>query len=99
MLLLIFRDALKIIPGKYRDGMVAVGRHIPPRPENLERFLERFDEAYDANKLSRLQRIISIAASHHRYVWIHPFFDGNGRVVRLMSYAALKKIDVGGELW
>jgi len=92
-------EKIKIIPGKYRDGMVAVGRHIPPRPENLEGFLERFDEAYDANKLSRLQRIISIAASHHRYVWIHPFFDGNGRVVRLMSYAALKKIDVGSELW
>lgn len=92
-------EKIKIIPGKYRNGMVAVGRHIPPRPENLARFLERFDEAYDANKLSRLQRIISIAASHHRYVWIHPFFDGNGRVVRLMSYAALKKIDVGSELW
>ena len=92
-------EKIKVIPGKYRDGMVAVGRHIPPRPENLDRFLERFDEAYDANKLSKLQRIISIAASHHRYVWIHPFFDGNGRVVRLMSYAALKKIDVGSELW
>ncbi len=76
-----------------------VGRHIPPLPENLDRFLERFDEAYDARKLSKLQRIISIAASHHRYAWIHPFYDGNGRVVRLMSYAALKKFDVGNELW
>lgn len=92
-------EKIKIIPGKHRRGMVMVGRHIPPLPENLDRLLKRFDEAYDASKLSKLQRIISIAASHHRYAWIHPFYDGNGRVVRLMSYAALKKTDVGSELW
>jgi Fic family protein len=89
----------RIVPGKRRDGAVAVGRHIPPLPENLDRFLKRFDEAYDAGSLSRLQRIISVAASHHRYAWIHPFYDGNGRVVRLMSYAALKTVGVGTELW
>ncbi|MBX3641358.1 MAG: Fic family protein [Nitrosomonas sp.] len=92
-------EKIKIIPGKHRRGMAMVGRHIPPLPENLNRFLKRFDEAYDASKLFKLQRIISIAASHHRYAWIHPFYDGNGRVVRLMSYAALKKTDVGSELW
>ncbi|MGB4057266.1 MAG: Fic family protein [Alphaproteobacteria bacterium] len=92
-------EKIKVIPGKHRDGTVTVGRHIPPLPENLDRFLERFNEAYDTSRLSKLQRIVSIAASHHRYAWIHPFYDGNGRVVRLMSYAALKKIDVGSELW
>lgn len=92
-------EKIQVIPGKYRDGTVTVGRHIPPLPENLDRFLERFDQAYDPNRLSKLQRIISIAASHHRYAWIHPFYDGNGRVVRLMSYAALKEINVGSELW
>ena len=90
---------IQVIPGKHRDGTVTVGRHIPPLPENLDRFLVRFDEAYDPKRLSKLQRIISIAASHHRYAWIHPFYDGNGRVIRLMSYAALKNIDVGSELW
>lgn len=89
----------QIIPGVERDGTVVVGRHIPPLPENLNAFLKRFDEAYDPNKLSKIQRIVSTAASHHRYAWIHPFYDGNGRVVRLMSYAALKKIEVGSELW
>ncbi|VAW80169.1 FIG00987904: hypothetical protein [hydrothermal vent metagenome] len=92
-------EKIQVIPGKYRDGSVQVGRHIPPLPKGLELFLKRFDDAYDANKLSRLQRIISIAAAHHRYLWIHPFYDGNGRVVRLMSYAALKNIEVGSELW
>jgi len=92
-------DKIQVIPGKHRDGTVMVGRHIPPLPENLDRFLTRFDESYAPNRLSKIQRIISIAASHHRYAWIHPFYDGNGRVIRLMSYAALKKIDVGSELW
>jgi Fic family protein len=93
------QEKMQVIPGKHRDGGVTVGRHIPPRPENLDRFLNRFDEAYDSKKLSTSNRIISVAASHHRYAWIHPFFDGNGRVVRLMSYAALKEMDIGSELW
>ena len=92
-------EEIKVIPGVHRDGNVQVGRHIPPLHDNLEVFLKRFDEAYEVRRLSKLQRIISIAASHHRYVWIHPFYDGNGRVVRLMSYAALKNVKVGSELW
>ncbi|MBM9514788.1 Fic family protein [Desulfogranum marinum] len=92
-------EKIKVVPGIHRDKTVRVGRHIPPHPENLEMFLKRFDEAYDERRLSKLQRITSVAASHHRYVWIHPFLDGNGRVVRLMSYAAFKNIDVGSELW
>ena len=93
------KEEIKVIPGMHRDGAVQVGRHIPPLPENLGVFLQRFNEAYDLRKLSRLQHIIAIAASHHRYLWIHPFYDGNGRVVRLMSYAALKNARVGSELW
>jgi Fic family protein len=92
-------EKIKVIPGVHREKTVKVGRHIPPLPDNLDMFLKRFDEAYDAKRLSKLQRITSVAASHHRYVWIHPFLDGNGRVVRLMSYAAFKNINVGSELW
>lgn len=92
-------EKIKVVPGMHRDRTVKVGRHIPPLPENLDNFMRRFDQAYDAKRLSKLQRITSVAASHHRYVWIHPFLDGNGRVVRLMSYAALRDINVGSELW
>ena len=93
------KESIKIIPGEHRAGIVTVGQHIPPRPENLTHFLNRFDNAYNPDKLSRLNRIISVASAHHRYAWIHPFYDGNGRVIRLMSYATLKEIDVGSELW
>jgi Fic family protein len=61
-------EMIKVIPGVHRERTIQVGRHIPPLPENLDMFLTRFDEAYDAERLSKLQRITSVAASHHRYV-------------------------------
>lgn len=32
-------------------------------------------------------------------IWIHPFYDGNGRVTRLFSHSFLKAIDIGSGLW
>lgn len=93
------QERIKVIPGELRDGTVVVGKHIPPYPQNLPNFLTRFDEAYESNKLSKTDRIIASAAAHHRLLWIHPFYDGNGRVARLMSYAALLELGIGSELW
>jgi Fic family protein len=95
-------DTGKIVtiePGKFRDGDVSVGRHIPPLGINLDLFLNRFEEAYSPKKLSRLREIIAVAASHHRLAWIHPFYDGNGRVTRLFSHSFLKYIGIGSGLW
>ena len=80
-------------------GWVQVGRHIPPSSEALPRFLQRFAEAYDMKRLSRVRRIIALGAAHHRLLWIHPFYDGNGRVTRLMSHASLLPCGVGSSLW
>ena len=41
--------------------------------------------------------ILGAATGHHRLAWIHPFIDGTGRVVRLMSHAVLREtLDTGG---
>ncbi len=40
-----------------------------------------------------------VVASHHRYLWIHPYFDEKGRVARMMSYVALLEIEIGSNLW
>ena len=90
---------LHLVPGELRKGWVQVGRHIPPAAESLPRFLDRFAEAYDIKKLSRIRQIISLGAAHHRLLWIHPFYDGNGRVARLMSHASLLRCGVGSSLW
>jgi Fic family protein len=90
----------KVIPGALRTGDVCIGEHIPPSAGALPRFLSRFAEAYSPRKLSLMRQIIAIASAHHRLLWIHPFFDGNGRVVRLLSHAYLSKIEeVGSSLW
>lgn len=93
------KEAVKVIPGALREHDVAVGRHIPPRPDSLQSFMKRFDEAYDVARLGKSQQIISAAAAHHRLLWIHPFLDGNGRVTRLMSHAMLLRFGVGSSLW
>jgi Fic family protein len=90
---------LRIRPGDLRDGEVADGRHLPPEAVVLPRFLERFEQVFDPRHLSKMRQVIAVDAAHHRFVWIHPFYDGNGRVVRLMSHAMLKRLGVGSSVW
>lgn len=35
--------------------------------------------------------LIKVALAHHRFAWTHPFGNGNGRVVRLLTYTLLIK--------
>jgi Fic family protein len=88
-------DKERVNPGELRRRDVAVGIHVAPHAENLPAFLVRFEEAYPAS-LPALERIVAVAAAHHRILWIHPFLDGNGRVARLMSHAAFRRLGAGG---
>jgi len=92
-------ERIKVVPGELRDRHVKVGRHIPPDPDELKAYLDRFVEAYTAKHLSKLRKIIGVAAAHHRLLWIRPFLDGNGRVTRLFSHAWLRELEVGSQLW
>lgn len=92
-------ERLRLEPGDFRRHNVIVGRHVPPAPDQLQRFLARFDTAYSAPHLSNLRKIQAVGAVHHRFLWIHPFLDGNGRVARLMSHALLKRLGIGTSLW
>jgi Fic family protein len=89
------KEKIRVIPGELRDRDVAVGNHEPISPGAVPRFLKRFEEVY--SKLGKTETILAAAAAHHRFAWIHPFLDGNGRVVRLMSHATmLETLDTGG---
>lgn len=92
-------EVIPVIPGEFRTRDVAVGRHIPPQSESLTLFLNRFVEAYSAPHYSIIRKVLNVAASHHRLLWIHPFIDGNGRVARLFSHALFKEIGMGSSLW
>ncbi|HEU4603869.1 MAG TPA: Fic family protein [Steroidobacteraceae bacterium] len=93
------RERLQVVPGELRTRGVAVGRHIPPAAEELPAFLNRFEQAYASERLTKPRQAIAAAAAHHRLLWIHPFLDGNGRVTRLMSHAMLLDLGVGSALW
>lgn len=92
-------ERIPIIPGAWRKRDVQVGHHLPPPHEDLPRFLARFDTAYSSPPLNKTLQIQSVGAVHHRFLWIHPFLDGNGRVARLMSHALLKRLGIGASLW
>jgi Fic family protein len=100
-LLWIGEDANKkrVIAGKFRTGRVIVGGHTPPDADKIEKFLGRFVEVYHPNKLSKVKQVIAVASAHHRLLWIHPFYDGNGRVTRLFSHAYFKEIGIGSSIW
>jgi Fic family protein len=90
-------------PGEWRskpEHDVAVGRHLPPSSDRVPAFMEYFEKRYMLGKLGKGTKILAIPAAHHRFNFIHPFPDGNGRVSRLMSHGMTyyAGIDANG-LW
>ena len=78
--------------GGYREKNVRISqsKHIPPSHFHVEGAMNElldFINREDAEKYEMLK----IALVHHRFTWIHPFGNGNGRVVRLLTYALLIK--------
>ena len=88
---------VRLAPGELRGRDVQVGNHVAISPGALPRFLERIEQVY--GKLGKAESIVSTAALHHRLLWIHPFMDGNGRVARLMSHAAMLDLLDTGAVW
>jgi len=87
-------------PGVLRTTEVKVGAHVGPPHELVPPLLRHFRQRYETPGLSRAASIVAVGASHHRLAWIHPFRDGNGRVVRLFSDTLIRRagVDSGG-LW
>jgi Fic family protein len=59
--------------------------------------MRHFEEIYAP--LGKSEALLSVAAMHHRLLWIHPFLDGNGRVARLASHAQLLHLLDTGGVW
>jgi Fic family protein len=90
-------------PGAWRslpEHDVEVGRHLPPSSARVADFMQYFEQQYRFDRLKKAGRLLAMAASHHRFNYIHPFPDGNGRVSRLMSHAMAQSADIGAHgLW
>jgi Fic family protein len=95
--------AYELMPGEFRGELkhdVSVGRHQPPSSARVEEFMAYFERRYAFTSLATAKRIVAMAAAHHRFNYIHPFVDGNGRVSRLMSHAMALEAGIGAHgLW
>ena len=91
------KDRVRVVPGELRKRDVKVGGHVAISPGAVLRFLKRFEDVYGS--LGKTDSILAAAPAHHRLVWVHPFLDGNGRVARLMSHAALLETLHTGAVW
>lgn len=81
---------ISLVPGEFRTREVRVGPHIPPAAEKIRSYLTWFEDAYRVDRLHGLAPPLAAAGAHHRLLWLHPFFDGNGRTGRLFTDEYLK---------
>lgn len=79
-------------PGAYRKSnvLIALSKHKPPEYYLVEEYMEDLLNFINEKKSSKYD-LLKIAQTHHRFTWIHPFGNGNGRTVRLLTYALLIK--------
>lgn len=78
--------------GRLRNGGVRISgaNFVPPNALKVSGLLDDLFIFVETNPLNL--NIIELATVfHHRFVWIHPFFDGNGRTVRLAMNLLLMK--------
>ncbi len=79
-------------PGSYRAWSVNISQsaHTPPDHLFVQQHMDDLLHFINNNDPEQFD-LIKIAIAHHRFTWIHPFGNGNGRVVRLLTYAMLIK--------
>ena len=80
-------------PGELRRHDVSIKKsgHIPPKhfilPDYFNKFIDFINE-----KHKEQYQLLMVAIAHHRFEFIHPFDNGNGRMGRLLNYAFLIKL-------
>lgn len=77
----------KLLPsaGQYRDGPVSIrgSRHIPLPWQQVPELMDVWF-AWQEREGLEYPPIVRAALAHEAFLNIHPFYDGNGRVIRLL---------------
>ncbi len=78
--------------GRIRNGGVRItgANFIPPNANKVSDLLDELIDFVNTNHLD-LNDIELATIFHHKLAWIHPFFDGNGRTVRLVMNLLLMR--------
>ncbi|MGV8805952.1 MAG: Fic family protein [Polaromonas sp.] len=87
-----------IVPGQLRLREVKVGQNLAPAHASVPLFLKRWAGFYGQVRRGEAA-LVAMAAAHQRLGWIHPFIDGNGRVMRLHTHTLLSALGYTAGLW
>lgn len=81
---LVLRSIEDDFAGRIRNGGVRItgANFTPPNANKVPDLVDELIDFVNTNPLN-LNDIELATVFHHKLVWIHPFFDGNGRTVRL----------------
>ena len=85
--------------GAYRPANVRIANssHCPPESNLVPVYMEELF-SFLRDDASFQFDLIKVALAHHRLIWIHPFNNGNGRTVRLFTYALLLHYKFGVDI-
>lgn len=87
-----------IVPGVLRTRDMRVGAHVPPVFTSVPALLQRWATFYGGVRQGEAA-LVALACAHQRLGWVHPFIDGNGRVMRLHTHVLLSALGYTGGLW
>ncbi|MEK6926622.1 MAG: Fic family protein [Nanoarchaeota archaeon] len=89
---LLFQETKESLAGRTRNHQVMISRSkfIPPMPAELDFLIKDFFNWYNKNK-NKINPVELAALVHLKFVTIHPFGDGNGRISRIMMNFVLNK--------
>ncbi len=90
---LVLRSIEDDFAGRIRNGGVRISgaNFTPPNANKVSDLLDELINFINQNPLE-LNDIELATVFHHKLVWIHPFFDGNGRTVRLAMNLLLMRV-------
>jgi Fic family protein len=79
-------------PGQFRQVNLEISKstHKPPEWLKVNEYMEELLDFVNREDSPKYD-LLKTAIAHHRFVWIHPCRNGNGRTVRLFTYAMLVK--------
>ncbi len=99
--LLQLADGSTMQPGvlRYEEKRdVKVGMHEAPSWQDVLPMIERMQKVYGGSEDPR-RKLLATIAYHHRLSWVHPFPDGNGRLLRMVTHLQLYKLGLASPLW
>ncbi len=87
-----FQETKPGIAGRLREHQIAIAgsKFMPPFPAEIYPLIREFFRWYENNKV-KLHPVELAALVHLKFVTIHPFADGNGRISRLLVNFVLMK--------